>query len=135
MPGVKSASPCSAPGDLGPALEPQKPAGEAATEITTTGTLKKGVLLGPTTLPRPGPVFGLQDTPLCSGSLAGNSALQLGTAMGLGKSGQSLGGKAVSWRSEILVQSLSCPAQTGVWYPHGQSLASSLLWDLFHFSP
>lgn len=99
MLGVESGCPCIAPGDLGPEQEPQKPAEEGATEITTTGTLKKGVLLGPTALPRPGLVFGLQDTSPCSGSSAGNSALQLGTAMGLGKTSQSLGGKELSWRS------------------------------------
>lgn len=121
----------------GPEQEPQKPAAEEATEITTMETLKKkkGALLGPMALPKPGPVFGLQDTPLCSGSSAGGSALQLGTAMGLGKSSQSQGGKVLSWRSEVLVQPLSCPAQTGVWHPLGQSFVSSLLWELLHFSP
>lgn len=84
--------------------EPQKPAAEEVTEITTMETLKKkGALLGPLALPKPGPVFGLQDTPLCSGSLAGDSALQLGTAMGLGKTSQSRGGKVLPWRSEVLV--------------------------------
>jgi len=66
MPGVESVSPCSTPGDLGPAQETQKAAEEGATEVTTMGTVEKGVLLGPTTLPRPGPGFGLQDISPCS---------------------------------------------------------------------
>lgn len=72
---------------------------------------------------------------LCSGCPSGNSTLQQSTAMGLGKSSQSLGHKVPSWRSEMLLQPLSCPAQSKVWQQLGQSFPLSLLWELFQFSP
>lgn len=72
---------------------------------------------------------------LCSGSLSGSSTLQQSTPIGFGKSSWGLGHEVLSWRSEMLLQPLSCPAQSKVWQQLGQSFPLSLLQELFQFSP
>lgn len=72
---------------------------------------------------------------LCSRSPSGNSSLQQSTTTGFGNSSQSLWHKVYSWRSEMLVQPLSCSAHSKVWQQLGQSFPFSLLWELFQFSP
>lgn len=87
---------------------------------------KKGVLLDPMACQNQVQVLAFKMC-LCSGSPSGNSTLQQNTTMGLQKSGRSLRAKVLSWRSEMLVQPLSCPAQTKVWQQLGRSFPFSLL--------
>lgn len=91
------------------------------------------MLLGPTALPRPGPDFGLRDTSLCSGSSVGNSALQ--SSNGTWKEEPKFGGRStlleVRYACSISVLSTSDQGLVHAW----ESLAPSLLWELFHFSP